>query len=225
MTDAMPAHAATSLKALRLRPGMSLQARPVGETGSPLELRFFAAIEDKGLMAVPTVEGDIRRQLQPGVPYRLGGFTGTHDFHFQSRVLQFHAMPFVYALFAYPGEVMARQVRVSLRIPTSLPALAYSEAASIAVPVRVVDLSQCGAMMWAPGPLGAVGKGVRLSLELDVDGRTESLALDATICHSGKGDGGEGHRIGIGFRGIGRDQRLLLKLYTQEGTERLFAAA
>ena len=210
-----PAAAETlSIRALRLRPGMFLQAHPPGAPGKPTEARFCAAIEGKGLMVIPLHEGAPGNEWREQGELELKGFTGQYDFHFATRVLGSFSVPFAYVLLAWPQAVQARRVRNALRIATSLPAMVWGSDPASTVPARILDLSHAGAMLDLGAPVGGNGERVGLSLELPIDGGAHGLELGGHICHRGDGAAGAGTRIGVAFEALSRTERALLQNYT-----------
>ncbi|MCK7592338.1 PilZ domain-containing protein [Pseudomarimonas salicorniae] len=203
-----------SLRALRLRPGMFLQAHPPGDGKRSTEAKFCAAIEGKGLMVVPLHEGQAGAEWREMAELEVRGFTGQYDYRFSTRVLGSFTVPFAYVLLAWPGKVEGRRVRSALRIATSLPAMAWGSDPSLTVPARVVDLSHAGAMIELGTPLGGSGQRVSLALELPLEGGVHALELSGAICHSGEGAAGQGTRVGIAFNGISRTEKALLQNFT-----------
>lgn len=210
-----PAVAETvTLRTLRLRPGMFLQAHPPATPGKLTEARFCAAIEGKGLMVVPLHEGAVGSEWRELGELVLKGFTGQYDFRFETRVLGSFSVPFAYVLLAWPERVEARRVRNALRIATSLPAMAWGRDPASTVPARVLDLSHAGAMLDLGSPLGGTGERVGLSLQLPLEGGAQALELGGQICHRGDGAAGPGTRIGVAFEGVSRTERALLQNFT-----------
>jgi hypothetical protein len=202
-----------SLRALRLRPGMFLQAQSAQDPKRRSEARFCAAIEDKGLMVVP-------HEAQGGGEWRdaseltISGFTGQYDFRFPTRVLGSFSVPFAYVLLAWPSSVSARRVRVALRIATSLPAMAWGSDPTSTVPARVLDISHAGGMLDLGSPLGGSGQRISVALELPLESGAHALQLSGPICHCGPGAAGERTRVGIAFEGVSRTEKALLQNYT-----------
>jgi hypothetical protein len=208
--DMSPADSAPiTLRALKLRPGMFLQARP-RSGGEPIEAKFCAAIEGKGLMVVPLNGG--RDALRDGTPLNVGGFTGLYDFSFESQVLQSFTHPFAYTLLAWPAAVSARRVRNALRIPTALPA--EVDAGSGLQVATIIDLSVAGAMLRSPEPLGAVGASARIGFRINIDDRPTLITLEGVVCHGARCESGNGYRTGYAFSALGRNERIALQCFT-----------
>lgn len=213
MTDSAEAEI-LSLRALRLRPGMFLQAHPPTDPKRRTESKFCAAIEGKGLMVVPLHDGQVGSEWRDLGELVVSGFTGQIDFSFQTRVLGSFSVPFAYVLLAWPGTISGRRVRSALRIATSLPAMAWGRDPASTVPARVLDLSHAGAMLELSGALGGNGNQISVALELPMDGATHALELSGPICHCGEGAGGPGTRVGIAFEGLSRTEKALLQNFT-----------
>ena len=203
-----------SLRQLRLRPGMFLQARPRHDSARVTEAKFCAAIDGKGLMVVPLHEGAAGKEWNDLGELDIGGFTGQYDFRFPARVLGSFSVPFAYVLLSYPERVDARQVRSALRIRTSLPAMAWGRDPASTVAARVLDLSPAGALVELGTPLGSVGHQLTLAFQLPLDGGAQKLELGGSICHVGSGAGGEGTRVGLAFHSLSRADKTLLQAFT-----------
>lgn len=213
MTDPAAAQP-LGLRALRLRPGMFLQAHSPREPKRRTEAKFCAAIDGRGVMVVPLHEGQAGAEWQNLGELVVRGFTGQYDFEFPTRVLGSFSVPFAYVLLAWPPAVQARRVRSALRIATSLNAMAWGRDPASTVAARVLDLSHAGAMLDLGGVLGGNGNRISIALELPIDGAAHALELSGAICHSGEGAGGAGTRVGIAFEGLSRTEKALLQNFT-----------
>lgn len=219
------AHSATadeysqvSLRSLKLRAGMFLQAEGVGEDARNYEMQYVGVIEDKCLMLMPVGFASLKFGMQAGETYILRGFTGQHDFRFGVTVIQafdftFRTPAYAYAVLSYPETVEAKQVRKAMRIKTSLPADATPHGAAIPDPVTVVDLSVDGALLHSAAELGAAGELVRVDFSLDPD----KLLTLARICHSHRGEGG--FFTGVLFENISAAARVALKEFVLSNLE------
>lgn len=202
----------TSLKALRLRPGIALEIQCRRE-GSPLiPAKFVAAIEGKGVMLTPSGADGRTADIRPGDEYGIRGFTGQTDFVFLAPVLNVFTAPFAHALFAYPATVRARQVRRAMRMKTRLPARISPRGQDTPHEVSIVDLSTDGALITAPGFLGSVGSLFDLAFPIRVDDVTTELNLVAKLRHRTGTDAGDG-RIGLSFENVTREHKLLLGVF------------
>lgn len=205
-----------SLKSLKLRPGMSLQVQRAGQDASR-EAQFLAAIDGKGVMVGPhTTAG--ATGMKAGEDYVVRGFTGQYDFSFSGRVIQTFEEPFTYALLAYPSAVKGRLVRRAMRMKTSVPALATPENTPAAA-VTLIDVSVAGAMIKSPAQLGAVGSSMTLAFSVDVDKTSANVSLAGSICHSNRCDSGEGYNIGLAFKSVAANDKLVLHYLVQSGNQ------
>lgn len=203
-----------SLRQLRLRPGMFLQARARHDAARLTEAKFCAAIEGKGLMVVPLHDGVIGKEWNDLGELDVGGFTGQYDYRFPARVLGSFSVPFAYVLLSYPDHVEARQVRSALRIRTSLPAMAWGRDPASTVAARILDLSHAGALVELGTPLGSVGHVLTVAFQLPLEGGAQKLELGGSICHVGSGAGGEGTRVGLAFQSLSRGDKSMLQAFT-----------
>lgn len=202
----------TSLKALRLRPGIALEIQGRRE-GSPLiAAKFIAAIEGKGVMLAPSDGYGGAGVLTVGDEYGIRGFTGQVDFVFLTPVLNVFTSPFAHALFACPATVRARQVRRAMRMKTTLPACISPRGRNAPHEVSIVDLSTDGALITAPGFLGSVGSLFDFAFPIRVDDVNSELNLVAKLRHRTGTDAGDG-RIGLSFENVSREHRLLLGVF------------
>lgn len=208
------------LKALGLRTGMALQTRRLVEGASKKESQFFGAIENKGVMVGPIGSDGEETGLTSGDICVVRGFTGQYEFSFLSKVLQTFEKPFIYALLAYPAQVDARLVRKSLRTKVSWPCMVeLASGAAGAEPrklaVTLIDLSLAGAMIKTETTLGSVGDLIGLYLEVTFEGESMPLKLSATICHSNKASYEAAFFVGMAFKGLSKQDKLVLHYGTQ----------
>ena len=220
-TETAPeAVARLSFKALGMRTGMALQTRRLVEGASKKESQFFGAIESKGVMVGPMGPDGVKTELEEGEVCVVRGFTGQYEFSFLSKVLQTFEQPFAYALLAYPTQVDARMVRQSLRTRTSWPTQVGAPGAEAAVDqslqtVKLLDLSLQGAMVEAPSALGAIGDIIPLKMQVTVDGAPAVLGVKARICHNNKSSAVSGFLVGLAFKDLTQQDKLLLHFLTQ----------
>jgi hypothetical protein len=73
-----------SLKALNLRPGIALQVRRLVEGASKTEAQLYGAIEKRGVMVGPQGPEGEETGLREGEICIVRGFTGQHEFSFNS---------------------------------------------------------------------------------------------------------------------------------------------
>lgn len=211
------------LKSLGLKPGMALQTRRLVEGASKKESQYFGAIEGKGVMVGPLGSEGARTELDEGEVCIVRGFTGQYEYSFLTKVLQTFEKPFAYALLAYPAQVDARKVRQSLRTKTSWPSKvsipASGDAAAMApLAVTLIDISASGAMIAAPNSLEKIGASLELTLEVLVDDAPTTLHLNATICHNNRGTQDGMYFIGMAFKQLSQQDKLVLHYLTQSAS-------
>jgi c-di-GMP-binding flagellar brake protein YcgR len=207
------------LKALGLRPGMALQTRRLVEGASKKESQYFGAIEGKGVMVGPMgSEGD-KTELEEGEVCIVRGFTGQYEYSFLSKVLQTFEKPFAYALLAYPARVDAKLVRQSMRMKTSWPTTsALVDANGIAGEpqnVALVDISASGAMVKASSALAAIGETLALEMKVTVGDAPYTLKVHAGVCHSNRAKYEEAYFMGLAFKALTQQDKLVLHYLTQ----------
>jgi c-di-GMP-binding flagellar brake protein YcgR len=198
---------------------MALQTRRMVEGASKKEAQYFGAIESKGVLVGPMGPDGDKTELKEGEVCVVRGFTGQYEFSFLSKVLQTFEKPFVYALLAYPAQVDARQVRQSMRTRVSWPttlqfgAQANSDAGAV-LDVTLIDLSPQGAMVKAPSISANVGQDLKIAMAVSIDGAPVSLALLANICHSKKIASENDFYIGLAFKQLTPQDKLILNYLT-----------
>jgi len=207
------------LKDLGLRPGMALQTRRMVEGASKKESQFFGAIESKGVMVGPHGPEGERTELDVGDVCIVRGFTGQHEFSFISKVLQTFEKPFAYALLAYPAQVDARMVRQSMRTKTSWPTTIQTtgkdgSATGPALKATLVDISMQGAMVNAPSALAVVGDTVKITIAALVENVVTNLTLTANLCHNNKSRTDESYFVGMAFKNLSQQDKLVLHYLT-----------
>jgi c-di-GMP-binding flagellar brake protein YcgR len=137
-----------------------------------------------------------------------------------SKVLQTFEKPFVYALLAYPAQVDARLVRQSMRVKSSLPTSVRMENKDAPsqphnVDVSLVDISVAGAMIKADSSLAAIGETLSICISVNFEGTPNQLVLQAKVCHNNKSASGEGYFIGLAFKNLTQNDKLVLHYVTQ----------
>lgn len=207
-----------TLRDLGLKPGMAVQTRRLVAGATKKESQYFGSIAGKGVMVGPLGSDGAKTELEPGEVCVVRGFTGQYEYSFVSKVLQTFEKPFAYALLAYPEKVDARLVRQSMRIQVSWPAIA-----SVTKPdgnlttesVTLIDLSIAGAMIKAGSALTALGTDMQLTLAVAVDKVPMELNLLASVCHNNRASYEEAYFIGLAFKGLTAQDKLVLTYLTQ----------
>lgn len=208
------------LKALGLRTGMALQTRRLVEGASKKESQYFGAIESKGVMVGPMGPDGDKTGLTEGEICVVRGFTGQYEFSFLSKVLQTFDKPFVYALLAYPSQVDARLVRQSMRTKVSWPTtieLSPQADGSQGTPLHVtlIDISMQGAMIKASSSLAPVGENLTINMTVTIDEAPSSLRILASICHNNKATSENAFFVGLAFKSLSQQDKLVLNYLTQ----------
>ena len=206
------------LKALGLRTGMALQSRRLVDGATKKECQFFGAIESKGVMVGPMGPDGVKTELDEGEVCVIRGFTGQYEFSFLSKVLQTFEKPFAYALLAYPAQVDARLVRQSMRVKKSWPTMVQLPTTEALQEVKLLDISIQGAMVEAASGLAALGDVITVLIDTEVDGTPAQLRVGARICHNNKAAGGTTHFVGLAFKDLTQQDKLLLHFLTQAPT-------
>ena len=219
----LPDYEEVSLKSLKLRAGMFLQAQRIEKNSPTYEAQFLGAIEGKCLFVVPVGTFSIKTGMKANEHFIVRGFTGTHDFQFQAKVIQafdftFREPAYAYAVLSFPESVQARRVRNSIRIKTSLQATATPRSGSAPLQVTIVDLSVDGALLHSDDELGAVGDLVNVAFSMGVDEQLSYVEALARICHCqiGKEDA---VLSGVLFENIGDRDRLRIREFVVQSVE------
>ena len=223
-TAAPPEYSHVSLKTLKLRPGMFLQAEAVAEDARNYETQYLGVIEGKCVMIVPVGLFSLKFGMNAGEKYVIRGFTGQYDFHFAATVIQafdftFKVPAYAYAVLTFPEAVDARKVRNAMRIKTSLPGTAKPHGSDTPQLVTLIDVSVDGALVRAPVALGAIGDLVRLDFSLGSDIDVPHLATLARICHANDKAGDDEFLTGLLFENISAAARVRLKDFVLSNLE------
>ncbi len=215
MSDGSAEVSQVSFESLKLRPGSSLKIQHSALGAPSGEVQLLAAVKGQNVMVALKGESGVKTGLEAGKDYIIRGFSGQHDFSFSSHVTQLFTAPFPYAMLSYPGSVEARIVRKSMRAKTSLPATVSPHGKDLPLNVNVVDLSIGGAMIDAPAPLGNPGETVSLALEVEFEGNKIKLELHAQIRYVNKSDAATAYSIGLEFKDITQNDKLVLHYVAQ----------
>jgi len=211
-------------KALRLRPGMFLQAQSSAKGAPRYDAQFLGIIEGKGIMVVPDGVLSLKHGMKAGEDFVIRGFTGKYDYSFDSNVIRIYDYsyrdpPLAYALLSYPDTVEARQVRGALRVRASLPVTVWSNRGTHPVAASFMDLSVAGALVKSPSPLGVIGDPMNLTFSIDFEDEKLDLVVSATICRSLKSNTDDGYLTGFLFKNISRNDKLALYYFVLSSIE------
>lgn len=221
----MPAdasHSPITLRQLRLRPKTLLQTLRHGDPSMGIEWQFCAAIEGKGLMLAPP-PGQKMPAMAAGARYAVQGFTGQYDFSFDADAVGTFDTPFAYTLLTWPETVKARLVRQALRVPTLLPAQLSAIAGQKGEPqsASVLDLTESGALVEVLNPMGRIGEALRISFVVEAGGERVQITTDALICHCSRLENPSRERLGLSFKPLPKNERLMLSVYLRDVAEAL----
>ncbi|MEO6104393.1 MAG: PilZ domain-containing protein [Pseudoxanthomonas sp.] len=219
----LPDYEAVPLKSLKLRAGMFLQAQRMEKNSPTYEAQYLGAVEGKCLFVVPVGTFSIKTGMKANEHFIVRGFTGTHDFQFQAKVIQafdftFREPAYAYAVLSFPETVQARKVRNSIRIKTSLPATATPRSGATPLQVTIVDLSVDGALLRSDAELGAVGDLVNIAFSIGGDDALSYLEALARICHCQIGNE-DAVSSGVLFENMGDRDRLRIREFVVDAVE------
>jgi hypothetical protein len=207
------------LRAMGLRPGMALQTRRLVEGATKKESQYFGAIDGKGVMVGPLGSEGTKTELIAGEVCIVRGFTGQYEFSFLSKVLQTFERPFAYALLAYPASVDARLVRKSMRTnvswPTQAAVLNIDGTVEPALEVTLVDISSSGAMFKALANVAPIGSELVLTMAASLEDTPVELKVKAAICHNNRATYEDAYIVGVAFKGLTPQDKLVLHYLSQ----------
>jgi hypothetical protein len=81
--------------------------------------------------------------------------------------------------------------------------------------VELIDISMSGAMIKAISSPAALGETITISLAVIFDGTPLQLSLSASICHNSKSGADDLYCIGLAFKGLKQQDKLVLHYLTQ----------
>ena len=206
-----------NLTKLRLRAGTPLKFRSMakGTSEAEVELQLLGIIEGKGVMVTPNSTIHTIPALKIGENYKISGFSGQYAFSFSAQVMQAFVAPMAYTLLSYPNSIDAKLVRNSIRSKASLPATVSPHGKSESVAVMMMDLSVGGTMINSPISLGQRGDDVDIAFTVKFEANNLNLTVSGTICHSAPIDTGQGYRIGLLFKDLTQNDKLILHYIVQ----------
>jgi hypothetical protein len=202
--------AKNSLESLKLRPGSLMQIHHAAQSAPICEVKLLGVVRGKGVMIGLKGESGVKTKLETGKDYIIRGFTGQHDYSFSSRVTQIFQEPIAYAILGYPSEVEASAIRKAIRSKISVPATASLQDKNIPMAVTLIDLNMGGAKLDSPVRLGPPGELLNLAFAVDFEKNKMDMALLSTIRYTVKAETGDGYSIGVEFKDLNRDNKLIL---------------
>jgi c-di-GMP-binding flagellar brake protein YcgR len=212
-----------NFKALKLRPGMIVQAQSTGKGAERYDAQYLGIIEGKGIMVVPDGVLSLKHGMKAGENFIIRGFTGQYDFTFASNVIRlfdysYRDPPLAYALLSYPETIEAKQVRGAMRVRATLPITVWSNRGTNPVAANFMDLSVAGALIKSPVALGALGELVNLTFAIDFEDEKLDLVVPATICRNVKANSEDAFLTGVLFQNISRNDKLALYYFVLSST-------
>lgn len=212
MSTDSTASAATpaNFESLKLRPGTVLQIQQSAQSIPVCEVKLLAAVVAKGVMVSIKCDSGTRNSLQVGETYLIRGFSGQVDFSFSSQATQVFQEPIPYAMFTYPAAVEAKPVRNAIRTQIALPATTCLQGKNMPMSVTVIDLNMAGAKLYSAARIGPPGEDVNLVFAVDFEQKAIDLALLSTIRYTVKSDSGDGYNIGVEFKDVSQEHKLVL---------------
>lgn len=212
-----------NFKALKLRPGMIVQAQSTGKGAERYDAQYLGIIEGKGIMVVPEGVLSLKHGMKAGENFIIRGFNGQYDFTFASNVIRifdysYRDPPLAYALLSYPETIEAKQVRGAVRVRATLPVTVWSNRGTNPVAASFMDLSVAGALIKSPVALGATGELVNLTFAMDFEDEKLDLVVPATICRSVKAQTEDAFLTGMLFKNISRNDKLALYYFVLSST-------
>jgi len=158
------------------------------------------------------LKGDSAQQkgLFVNKEYKIRGFSGQHDFSFPVKVVQIFEEPIAYAVLSYPDAVQAKIVRKEIRRKVSLSAKAAPHGKNLSFDVTLSDLNMGGAKLDSALRIGTPGDLVNLTFVVDFEKSKMNMALLCTLRYTIKSESGEGYTIGVEFKDLTQNDKLVL---------------
>jgi c-di-GMP-binding flagellar brake protein YcgR len=171
------------------------------------------------LVGTPVAHGNVQI-VREGQKFKVRVLRGDSVVGFTSKVLVSTLKPYPHLHLSYPSELEQIVVRNSARVTTHVACLARNtgqpDAPENFRKAAIIDLSETGAKLASPVPLGEVGEMLQVNFQLRVTGQDEQLSLVADIKNSMERleNDEKGKRLvhvsGVQFRALNRFQQLLL---------------
>lgn len=210
-------------ESLNLTLGSLLQMQATVPDNAPrYNVRLIGALPGGSLVVTtPSVDGRVQI-VREGQRFTVRALKGERVLGFVSQVLLASMKPYPHLHIEYPDEVEQIVVRDSSRVSADVPATARhtdepNEAASFR-PVSLIDLSESGAKIASPEPLGEPGELLHVKFELTISGEAEELSLLGDIMNTGERseDADAHHFTGVRFRNLSRFQQVLLHAWVTD---------
>ena len=164
--------------------------------------------------------------MREGQSYKVRMLRGDSVVGFEAKVLSVSLKPYPHMHLQYPREftqiIVRNSARVSANIACKIRNTTQPDLPEKYLQARIVDLSESGAKVSSPVPLGKVAGMLLLNFELDVLGQKEVLTLVGHLRRRSerKEDPATGtpglYLHGIQFKAVNRFQQVILHAWVME---------
>ena len=167
---------------LNLAVGATIQLQLTLPPDSPREMvRVIGYLPGGSLIVTtPTTNGNVKI-VREGQVYKVRMLRGDSVVGFEAKVLSSVLKPYPHLYLQYPKHFEQIVVRNSARVKTEMSCMIRNtqmpDSREHYHPARIVDLSETGAKVASPIPLGEAGGMLQITLNLDVLGKAEQLVL------------------------------------------------
>lgn len=212
---------------LNLRVGSTVQLQLDGPEATPRHMVRVIGYLPRGSLVVttPTVGGKVQI-VRDGQKFNVRMLRGDSVVGFASQVLVSAMKPYPHLHLAYPKLLEQIVVRNSARVSTRIQCV-YRNTKQPDAPenfhrAEIVDLSETGAKIASPIPMGETDEMIQLNFKISVLGQSETLSLVADLKNSMERteSNEKGKRMvyvgGVRFRAANRFQQVLLHAWVME---------
>lgn len=171
------------------------------------------------VVTTPTVNGNVQL-VREGQTYKVRMLRGDSVMGFNAKVLVSAIKPFPHLHLEYPKDFEQIVVRNAARVSVSVPCMVRNtnqpDSAEHFHKASIIDLSESGAKIASPIPLGDAGEMLQINFRLSVLDQTEDLSLVGDIKNNMEKleEDEQGKRLvhmnGVQFRAVNRFQQVLL---------------
>ena len=181
--------------------------------GICFDSRLIGAISGVSLLVANPVREGLRIDFLEGEKVEARLFTGRDVCFFDAGVDHVCIAPIHYLHLGYPEEFKIQPLRHTPWVRLKEPAMAL--AGGETRPVLMTNLSEEGAQIESPGPVGGKGDSIRLAFQAEIDGMKRRMELEARIAHAHLGNGMI--LCGLSFQDESDDERIWLKCLVYRG--------
>lgn len=175
------------------------------------------------IVNTPVVKGKVQL-VREGQRFNVRTLRGNVIAGFVASVLLSSVKPYPHLHLEFPKDIETIEVRNARRVGAGLGIVVrntrHPDEDEYRFDATLGDISTSGARIIAPGPLGAVGDMLHLTLELEIAGKPETLVLLSDMKNFSTRRGAEGEEPacfhGVQFRAINRFQHVLLHAWVLE---------